>query len=72
MPLMPGLACWMRTGNGYTSIRQMTKWVQTEHIRVALGRDYGDVPPLKGISYGGGAVSPEVAVDVERLGEEET
>ncbi|MBK8971850.1 MAG: transglutaminase family protein [Hahellaceae bacterium] len=48
------------------------KWVQTEHIRVALGRDYGDVPPLKGISYGGGAVSPEVAVDVERLGEEET
>lgn len=47
------------------------KWVQTEHIRVALGRDYGDVPPLKGISYGGGAVSPEVAVDVKRMGEEE-
>lgn len=46
-------------------------WVQAEHITVAIGRDYGDVPPLKGICYGGGAGMPEVAVSVEPLADEE-
>jgi transglutaminase-like putative cysteine protease len=46
------------------------QWVLGDHILVAVGRDYGDVPPLKGICYGGGSVIPEVAVSVEYLGEE--
>jgi len=47
------------------------QWVRGEHILVAVGRDYGDVPPLKGICYGGGSVNPEVAVSVEYLGDED-
>jgi transglutaminase-like putative cysteine protease len=37
------------------------------HVTLAWGRDYGDVPPLKGIIFGGGAHTLDVAVDVERL-----
>lgn len=46
-------------------------WVQMEHIEVARGRDYCDVPPVKGMSYGGGEHSPDVAVTVEAVQEEE-
>ncbi|MCP5162851.1 MAG: transglutaminase family protein [Hahellaceae bacterium] len=46
-------------------------WVEDEHITVALGRDYGDVPPLKGLCYGGGKRQPEVMVTVERISKEE-
>ncbi|MFV0279078.1 MAG: transglutaminase N-terminal domain-containing protein [Parahaliea sp.] len=39
-----------------------------QHITTAWGRDYGDVPPLKGTILGGGAGhSLEVEVDVLRL-----
>ena len=34
------------------------------HVRVAVGRDYGDVTPLKGLILGGGAQSISVSVDV--------
>ena len=38
------------------------------HVVTAWGRDYGDVPPLKGIIYGGGEThSIEVQVDVIAL-----
>ncbi|WP_232465148.1 transglutaminase family protein [Oleiphilus messinensis] len=46
-------------------------WVRDEHITVALGRDYSDVPPLKGVCYGGGQQHPDVAVTVERISEED-
>ena len=38
------------------------------HITVAWGRDYADVPPLRGIAYGGGEHELKVAVDVRRVG----
>lgn len=38
-----------------------------QYITTAWGRDYGDVTPLKGVVYGGGAHRLSVAVDVERL-----
>jgi len=41
--------------------------VGEQHITTAWGRDYGDVTPLKGIIFGGGKHTLEVAVDVERL-----
>jgi len=41
--------------------------VGEQHITTAWGRDYGDVTPLKGIIFGGGEHTLEVAVDVERL-----
>ena len=39
-----------------------------QHITVAWGRDYGDVAPLKGVVFGGGAKNKlQVSVDVERI-----
>lgn len=37
------------------------------HVWVAVGRDYADVPPLKGIYSGGTAAALDVSVDMTRL-----
>jgi transglutaminase-like putative cysteine protease len=37
-----------------------------QHIVLAIGRDFADVTPLKGVIYGGGAHELDVAVDVRR------
>ena len=39
----------------------------TDHIFVAMGRDYSDVAPLDGVFHGGGGQAMRVAVDVEPL-----
>ena len=36
-----------------------------DHVTIAWGRDYGDVPPLRGVFTGGGALHLHVEVDVE-------
>jgi transglutaminase-like putative cysteine protease len=41
------------------------------HIRVAIGRDYADVPPTRGVYKGGSAVRSELAVAV-RIGPVQT
>jgi transglutaminase-like putative cysteine protease len=38
-----------------------------QHITTAVGRDFQDVTPMRGIFYGGGAHDLMVAVDVDRL-----
>ncbi|RZT97924.1 transglutaminase family protein [Rivibacter subsaxonicus] len=38
-----------------------------EHVRLAHGRDYGDVAPLRGVIRGGGAHTPSVRVQTRRL-----
>lgn len=43
----------------------MGKFVESDHITVAWGRDYGDVTPLKGVYIGGGTHQLTVSVDVE-------
>jgi transglutaminase-like putative cysteine protease len=43
----------------------------TEHITIAVGRDFGDISPLRGILLGGGGAEPEVEVTVTPLDEEE-
>ena len=40
--------------------------VNDQHIRVAVGRDFADVTPLKGIIYSAGDHNMEVSVDVEQ------
>ena len=40
-----------------------------QHITTAIGRDFQDVTPLRGIFYGGGQHDLSVAVDVNRIGE---
>ncbi|MDD2883878.1 MAG: transglutaminase family protein [Dechloromonas sp.] len=42
----------------------------TEHITIALGRDFSDISPLRGIILGGGGAEPDVAVTVVPLDEE--
>lgn len=37
------------------------------HVRVAVGRDFADVTPLKGLLLGGGTQTVRVSVDVEPL-----
>jgi transglutaminase-like putative cysteine protease len=39
----------------------------TRHVRLALGRDYGDVTPLRGVIRGGGRHTLEVSVDTRCL-----
>ena len=38
-----------------------------QHITVAIGRDYQDVTPLKGVIFGGGEHELSVSVDVQRV-----
>jgi transglutaminase-like putative cysteine protease len=38
-----------------------------QHITTAVGRDYGDVTPVRGVFYGGGEHQLSVAVDVDRI-----
>ena len=40
-----------------------------QHITTAIGRDFQDVTPLRGIFYGGGAHTLKVSVDVNRVAE---
>jgi len=46
--------------------------VSDKHIRVAVGRDFSDVTPLKGIVYSGSEQEMKVSVDVQALEEELT
>jgi len=41
--------------------------VGEQHVSVGTGRDYADVPPLKGIYSGGGSTALDVVVEVTRL-----
>lgn len=45
--------------------------VNDKHIRVAVGRDFADVTPLKGIVYSGSKQEMKVSVDVRNLEEKE-
>lgn len=45
--------------------------VSDKHLRVAVGRDFADVTPLKGIVYAGKEQEMKVSVDVQALEEEE-
>ena len=38
-----------------------------QHITVAIGRDYHDVTPLKGVIFGGGTHKLDVSVDVRKV-----
>ena len=35
-----------------------------EHVTLAWGRDYGDISPINGVTFGGGEHDIDVAVDV--------
>jgi transglutaminase-like putative cysteine protease len=45
--------------------RRLVDW---QYVRIAVGRDYGDVQPVRGVLRGGGRQSLEVRVEMQRLG----
>lgn len=45
--------------------------VSVKHITLAWGRDYEDVSPIKGVIFGGGAHTIQVAVDVAQVNHEQ-
>ncbi|MDF9795961.1 transglutaminase-like putative cysteine protease [Catalinimonas alkaloidigena] len=40
--------------------------VKDQHIRAAIGRDFTDIVPLKGVVYSGGSQQMNVSVDVRK------
>jgi len=52
-------------GHGWVGLDPTNNLVAEErHVRVAIGRDYADVPPTKGVYKGLTAVKTELAVSV--------
>ena len=50
-PATPGSACWV-PGTGWLHLDPTNNRVIDEsHATVAWGRDYGDVPPVKGVIF---------------------
>jgi transglutaminase-like putative cysteine protease len=41
-------------------------FAETDHIFIAMGRDYGDVAPLDGVFHGGSKQTMDYSVDVVR------
>jgi transglutaminase-like putative cysteine protease len=55
-------------GSGWVDFDPTNDQVPREqHITAAVGRDFQDVTPLRGVFYGGGEHELEVAVDVDRI-----
>ena len=44
------------------------KLVDWQYVRVAIGRDHGDVRPFRGILFGGGEQHLAVKVEVTKAG----
>lgn len=62
-------AVWAGDEHGWVQLDPTNNMVVgDEHIVVALGRDYSDTPPVKGVCFGGGSHQLAVAVTVEQLG----
>lgn len=55
-------------GHGWRSLDPTHGSAQTDHyVRIATGRDYGDVPPTRGVYKGAGREEMAVDVSVERI-----
>ena len=58
------LSVWC-PGHGWVDVDPTNNLLPVdEHITLAWGRDYGDVSPVNGAIFGGGAHTVQVAVDV--------
>ena len=59
--------CWL-PGLGWVGFDPTNNWiVGQQHVRVAVGRDYHDVAPTRGIFHGGGDTRLEVEVRMESI-----
>ncbi|CAM2960413.1 transglutaminase family protein [Skermania piniformis] len=55
------------TGNWWAYDPTNATEITEQHVSVGVGRDYADVPPLKGIFTGGSSTDLDVVVEVTRL-----
>lgn len=60
---------WIETWNGGWEAFDPTndRRVASAHVKIASGRDYADVPPLKGLYAGGGSEALGVEVEITQL-----
>lgn len=60
---------WIEAWNGGWEAFDPTNYrrVASAHVKVASGRDYRDVPPLKGLYAGGGSEDLGVSVEITQL-----
>jgi transglutaminase-like putative cysteine protease len=62
------LSLWV-PGRGWVDLDPTNDLIPgDEHVTVAWGRDYGDVSPVSGVMFGGGAHTVQVGVDVVVIG----
>jgi transglutaminase-like putative cysteine protease len=60
--------CWLGPTQGWLGLDPTNDLVvQEEHVLIALGRDYADVSPVRGVILGGGAHTLTVSVDLEPI-----
>lgn len=58
--------CWLGSEHGWLGLDPTNDLVvHDEHVLVAVGRDYGDVSPVRGVILGGGAHDLSVSVDLD-------
>jgi len=58
--------CWLGPEHGWLGIDPTNNLiVQDEHVLVAIGRDYSDVSPVRGVILGGGMHQLTVSVDLD-------
>jgi transglutaminase-like putative cysteine protease len=62
--------CWPGEGSSWIDLDPTNGLiVGVDHVRVAIGRDYADVAPLRGVIQGGGRHTLSVAVTTRSLRE---
>jgi transglutaminase-like putative cysteine protease len=61
--------CWLGPAHGWVGLDPTNDLVvHDEHVLVAVGRDYSDVSPVRGVILGGGAHDLTVSVDLDPIG----
>ena len=59
---------WCGHARGWVGVDPTTGiWMASDHVIIAIGRDYTDIAPIDGIVLGSGAQDMHVSVDVEPL-----
>ncbi|WP_040768724.1 transglutaminase family protein [Tsukamurella sp. 1534] len=59
------IEAWTGHWRGYDPTNDVP--IAERHVSVGVGRDYADVPPLRGVIAGGGASDLDVVVEITRL-----
>lgn len=59
------IEAWTGQWRGYDPTNDVP--IGERHVSVGVGRDYADVPPLRGVIAGGGASDLDVVVEITRL-----